>query len=366
MPFTIISKSVNIHKLPKNINTGKYARVTEGGLHANVIKLFYTLVERGLAEIADNYFENLVKICKKNEIYEDDIIAYKNILKAIKFNPAELRLLGDTTADRAGNDYLMLLAFELLQKNGIKVELLLSNHDMELIKAFEKGGKFQTYDIFPAPSIFRMQTLIDNNLVTKEEVSELYNRYYKPIINAIGYKLEINGAQKELTIYSHAGIGINSIKALAAKFDVAYKDNEPEELIGTIDQINEKIHVLLQEDKLHTMYSSNDEDNALFQLVWNRRYSHFQREAEHNGYRMNFVHGHDLGEKTLGNKVNLDNTLGKTVDMNKGQYTILYSGDPVPSTSLNKLNKNVAKFLSFFRSETNGIENSPEAPMRKM
>ena len=78
-------------------------------------------------------------------------------------------------------------------------------------------------------------------------------------------------------------------------------------------------------------------ENPLEFIMWNRYYENavnyerqLSRKADHNGYKINYVHGHDSYDplKDEAHICNLDNMLGKHVDtLFRGPHSVLHSND---------------------------------------
>jgi hypothetical protein len=344
MPHEFIDEQVDIFQLPvldvpHKGNTG--IQITIGDLHGNAMKLMFMLVKHGIATNIDEAdYNRLVAIYKtpKKDLTKKHLDEFNQILSKIKFSKDSLvRLIGDELADRGNNDYFTLKILEKLNEHKVPVEIIVSNHSIEFIEACEKQDDFHAPMLSQghAQSMEKLQILVEKGIVARDEILAIANKSYKPTLRAISYSLSED--KKEITIYSHAGIGLNTIKSLAQKLKVEYKDATASELAQTIDSINVQFQKHVQNNTVNTLYArekmyegyysinSDLSDAPLEFIMWNRLYHHIDRLAVHSGYNVNFVHGHDSSDPTKDNIYNLDNALGKMEDMNQGAYTVLYS-----------------------------------------
>jgi len=339
-----INEQVDIYQLPPVDLTHQGTegtQITIGDLHGNAMKLMFMLIKHGIAtNISKEDYNRLVEIYKTptKDLTKELLGKFNEVLAKIEFSSdSTIRLIGDELADRGNNDYFTLKIFEKLNEHKVPVEIIVSNHSIEFIEAYEKQGDFHAPMLSQgghAPSMEKLQTLVETGIVTREEILEIAKKAYKPTLRAISYSLSEDN--KEISIFSHAGIGLNTIKSLAQKLDVDYKDTTAVDLAETIDNINEQFQKHVQNNTVNTLYTRekmyagyfgySDLSDAPFEFImWNRLYHHIDRPVVHSGYNVNFVHGHDSSDPTKDNIYNLDNSLGKMEYMNKGTYTVLYS-----------------------------------------
>src|SRR5262249_24976070 len=82
----------------------------------------------------------------------------------------------------------------------------------------------------------------------KPQVDDLINDSYKPTLKAISYSFDTSQDPPQITLFSHAPIGLETIKALAAQYAVPYKDETLKDFFQTIDEINRRFAFDLQHD----------------------------------------------------------------------------------------------------------------------
>lgn len=339
----LINEKVDIYTFPDSIdNENKANEITIGDLHGNAMKLLFMLVKHGIiTNINETGYQKLVEVYKTsvNCLKIEDLNEFNSILTKVKFHAkSKLRLLGDELADRGNNDYFTLKILEKLNTADVPVEIILSNHSVEFIEAYEKQERFEPQMLFLgfAHSMQRLQNLIDKGLVLKKEILEIVDKAYKPTLKVISYSLD--DSKKEITIYSHAAIGVKTIKSLAEKLSINYGDTSAEKLAQTIDKINESFQEKTKTNMINTLYARKNmeegftnpnadlNDAPIEFTMWNRRYDVIDRPVNHKGYELYFVHGHDSSDPIAEEQhiCNLDNQLGKG-NKSKGIYTVLCS-----------------------------------------
>lgn len=364
MTKTLIQDQPNIDMLPKVDIIDSTTDLSLGDLHANAVKLLYFLVRHGVCQISAEHYARLVVIYKMpiSSLTAKKIVEFNVLVAGIQITNRHMlvRLIGDELGDRGSNDYFVLKILQKLHQEQVNVEILMSNHGVEFVEAYERfkerGNQFKiTTLVDHAPSLSNMSYLIKQGLVEADEVLDIANQYYKPYLKIISYSLD---EQTEgITIYSHAGIGLESIILLAIKFhviqvDKAINQNEAIEqlfkTIGTskqlakmIDKINQKFnHIYVRNNCVHTLYDPLELEkgyygnmrlklsNVLEFLMWNRSYKLLHRPEVYNKYPLSFVHGHDSTERTGCNIFNLDGDSGKALNLHQdGEYIVLASDE---------------------------------------
>jgi hypothetical protein len=343
MTSLLVDECVCIDDFPREIDDAHRAvpgaQITMGDLHGNALKLIYTLVRHGIVtNLSAERYSDLVSIYKMNvdSITRDDILQFNTLINYLEFNTsAKLRLLGDELSDRGSNDYFTLKILDKLHEMKVPFEIILSNHGMEFIQAYESTNKFlpSVLENHFAASMINMQILIAKKLITRDEVNAMIKTTYKPSLKAISYTM----ADNEITIYSHAPIDLSAIRALAAKFSLSFDDSSPFALAKSIDAINVVFSAHVIKDTVHSLYIKKDLEDAFSGMylpansspiefiTWNRELRYLNQPEMHKGYKLNFAHGHDSEVSVNKNVFNLDNRLGKTLAWHTERYTALYS-----------------------------------------
>ncbi|KTD57276.1 Dot/Icm T4SS effector Wip [Legionella shakespearei] len=319
---------------------------TVGDLHANSMLFLYFLAEKGIVKISDAHYERLKNIYLKHPasapdrepseqpLASEDIIEFNQIIDGLEAGEKPLvRLIGDEICDRGQNDYFIFKILKKLKQSGIPYEILLSNHSIEFLIAYEyligndvtNLGAPNINFSGQAKSLNNMRMLIQEGLITREEIDELVKDVYKPGLRLLSYSISGN----DITLYSHAGIDLKTIRYMALKFrqyGVVYQDGSIEELARTIDAINEVFaeHVrlgMVHQLPVNLTLRPNAKDDPITFALWNREYSELKRNKQHKGYNVFYVHGHDSQEPTHENIINLDGVLAKGIAANIGDYT---------------------------------------------
>lgn len=339
-------KDVDISKLPSSTYEliPELEQVTIGDMHGNALKFLWILLENEVIKMDDEYFKQIAEIYKKDvdSLEQSDLETFNNIIKnkITIHNKSFIRLLGDEFADRGKNDYFTIKLIERLASE-VSFEFICSNHGIQFIKVYENNFETFSNDLgYQAKSLIHLGKLVEKKLVSVEEIDNFVKKYYYPNMRMISYSLSDNNAT--ISIYSHAMIGVNTIKSLAELFKVEYKDDTAIALAATIEGINQGFYKLLQDKAVYkTAHSSEGHEERLYSYedapleypivrsIWSRGYDQEKDPPLDtiNGYHVRYIHGHDgAGEVRSEYKeveTNLDNMLGKGDDGFTGNYTVL-------------------------------------------
>ena len=376
-----VPRQADLRRLPEVIKNDA-THITLGDLHGNALKLIYVLIEEGVMELkyaedvnlsADalkgqmkKRYDQLRAVYSKpvHKLTKDEIIEFKKNITEFKkiINKAQINtnkaitLIGDELADRGNNDYLTLLMLQRLRLAGVNIDILLSNHSSNFIRDFEKFSKFTGKNEFEDPSqgqsLINMEKLIQAGVIEESEVRTLVNDHYqvhnedKPVVKAINYTMSRDG---EITLLSHAPIGLETIHALAKKFGVPYVDNTPKGLISTIDLVNAKIHAAFINNKLASLIDAEVRNGhpdrkkpiplnyPLHRLIWGRVLGDELITVPSGGFKVNFVHGHIGQGPTLKNGLPLLTHQNTDTYFGKGDIEIA-DGDDVQHLTLHSSN----------------------------
>lgn len=342
--FRINSREAFLKRKPSSICAllPHIEQVTIGDLHGNSMKFIYFLIKNDIIEMEAEDYIKLDAIYEKdaNSLTKEDLTNFKNILenKIVVNEYRSVRLLGDEFSDRGNNDYFTLKIMERLAPE-VNFEFICSNHNIELIKEYEEGLiKFEPNLWEPqAQSLINLGILVKKGLVETTEVADIMKYMYYPNLKLISYSL--NEEHSNISIYSHAPIGIKTVQAVAEFFKVEYKDATITELATTIEHINEEFSKTL---KAKTFYQTShmkkepkaDIENQTFdypisRVLWTRGHDADNDPllATQNRYKIRYVHGHDaegkVPEEYKDVETNLDNTLGKGKGKDKGTLDVL-------------------------------------------
>lgn len=350
MRKVLISEQVNIDICPFKQEFNDITNITIGDLHANALKLLFFLVHESIIKISTADYAEIVQIYKTpfDELTLKHINKFNDIIwKMPVLNRDTLvRLIGDELCDRGSNDYFTLKILAKLHYESIPLEILISNHGMGFLEAYETNPTFFYANLRGFnQSIDNLQHLINKQLVSRNDVVEMVE-YYKPTLKTISYSLNLE--RNSLTIYSHAPVDITIIQSLAYKFNVSFLDRTPIELAQTIDAINVKFQEYITTNNVHSLYNNHNfgfncdnrtELSNPFELItWNRDYRGLNRPETHHDYHIDYVHGHDSTLFNQSNLFNLDNLLGKSPNHHIEKYQVLVSSEVSMHTNKEKKN----------------------------
>lgn len=311
-----------------------------GDLHGNALKLIYILVEEGVLELDEARYKLLRDIysTEVNQLTAEQLGSFQEIIKHAQVNPEKaITLIGDELADRGNNDYFTLLVLKKLHDSKVNLNILLSNHSAEFIRDYDNPHftGFYNLTLGQGQSLARMQFLIGKGLINEAEVRAIIKDCYIPKVKAISYTLSPDG---DITLFSHAPIGLETIQALAKKFNLPYNDKTPKQLINTIDSINAVIERLFTRKQLSALIDGEGyhadphspvppNSKPLQRLIWNRVVGNELITETNSRIKINFVHEH-IGDgeilkngQPLPSHQNLDNSWGKFPQV----YTTGYS-----------------------------------------
>ncbi|MBA2651864.1 MAG: hypothetical protein H0U73_06330 [Tatlockia sp.] len=379
--MTLVYRSADLDVAPKVMELANTTHSSMGDAHGNTLKIIYTLMEEGILEFSpDDYralrdiFKTPINLPTNSKLSTEEhfafvreqLIKFEEIIKRAKVNPVIAHtIIGDELCDRGTNDYFTLKLLDMLYKKGANIDILLSNHGVEFLIDYER-------DIFvgysklgwgQSESLVNMVFLIRNKIVDEQEIRDMVKLSYLPMLKAINYTLSPEG---ELTVFTHAPVGLETIKAIAELFNIPYKDQSIKGLITTIDNINVHLQANIGKNKLATSitnigYSNSAPiplSNPLFRLTWNRVLGEELVTKPAGNFKVKFVHGH-VGPESLNlpSHENLDNLFGKSplnskTDKDTKQFTRRSSDITAKQLAedpslLTKITKNVYKLESF-------------------
>ena len=325
-------------------------QITMGDAHGNALNLLFLLVKHGIATniTTEKYQQFVALYCQSFDApiasVGELLRQFESLLDSTDFNPAvTLRFLGDLLADRGANDYFTLRILQRLKVCGVRYEILLSNHDFEFIKNYEDPEADFSYsqiNRLQSASMLNMSTWLKEGYIEREFINELMQQCYLPALKVLSYS--INQEDNEITLFSHAPIGLPNIACLAENFSLSYNDASLGDLAQTIDSINQlfvdefvnvaQISELVGGRGISGEYHPQQEPVGF--VIWNRQTEGLLRPQVLAGYTIKYVHGHHRDEDYNPPPyiINLDNELGKTDHFktpiehgNQGIYTVLYS-----------------------------------------
>lgn len=358
-------EQVQIYEYPNEINSPPEGiAVTLGDLHGNAAKFLHLLVREGIIDISENDYNRLIEIYKiSNDNYNHhDFVGLLSHLQ-LKIPCPKLRLVGDDLADRGKNDTLTLEIFKRLDELGANMEVIASNHGIEFLKQYAYGLTGDLKTIYQGDwqhfgtSLHELRRDIEGKVISLHDVEKMIDNNYLPHLKMLSYQIN---SDNEITIYSHAPISNEKIKALAKIFSVPYNGSTVKELASTIDLINDKWLLLIKDRELLKDFFNKRVSHDAFDNFINDRYDALKSEPK-SPYEVINVHGHvGTNDKLLNNIAgwnhqNLDNDLGKGNDEAKHDYCAYISKEPLLQLNVTLMNQDTSQI-----EEDNSLDNIDE------
>lgn len=314
------SDDVDITQYPREEDISKHEPdvVVLGDLHGNVLLFVYGLIFNNVLGMDKKFYEeqlvpaylsagsDLAKVEKFNELL-------RNVPKVIR-SPRHLVLIGDVLGDRGENDTLTLEAFEILKiirKNGGKVSIPFSNHDMHFLKIFVvlMNDPEALYKLIEDPrccggfvaTVFTRS--LQNALLTLKQKAdqtslidamrffkELVEENYLPFLTALDYVV-IPTAPATILLLTHAPAGFEVVSELYYFcFQTEFKPRSYQDIIDAIVAIQTHFRkisptdlIKIQEEQEHILKDAgynigedalplrvNGKSTVLFYLTWTR------------------------------------------------------------------------------------------------
>ncbi|MDF1646062.1 MAG: hypothetical protein P1U61_03635 [Legionellaceae bacterium] len=363
----VVFERVDLSKHPQKNDT-TLTQVTLGDLHSNAMKLLHTLVRYGVCEFRALKFRKLSKLYDLKNPTEADKQAFLALFREefkVKNTDILVRLIGDIVADRGQNDLYVLTILDVLREKGVRVSTLISNHDVDLIRAYEaykkKGGVFGQSGTATIASDFTRSIQVleksigDGKAISSAEFERLMEETYLPSLKLIDYSLS-EDAPKKITIFSHAPIDLEVIEQMANKFGVVYKAETVEALAQTMDAINQKFIAYVREGHFDVIYNPSKiidsgrgmvKQNCIEYTAWNRDEDLKSGSESILSAHIEFVYGHTVGGVcSRENITKIDNKLGKGDDHNDEFEPLFVADDPIPTLPLGDGVLKPAEYLS--------------------
>lgn len=340
-------------RIPSDAVDFEVTELTIGDLHGNALKLLHFLLIHDIIDISQENYYLFRDIYRKEaqagwmstELDEHDLEQFAKVLDSIKVKNTSIliRLIGDEFADRGANDYFVLKLLEKLHQGKVPFEILLSNHSLDFIAAYEAKKRnvdpnsCRIINFQQSCSLSRLDALVQKYPIIQEGIDRMITQIYQPHLKVISYSLQDtkDDIQPHLTIFSHAAIGLRAIELLAEKFKQPYHDNNAVALATTIDQINvyffreyvqkNSVFKSYQSKYIMPFYEKKSEpsctiENVLEFTLWSRAYEDgmIDRPAQNNGYSIHWAHGHDFEVEPPENVYSLDSNVGKSLPYHSG------------------------------------------------
>lgn len=332
--LTYIEDNVDIHVCP-SVQISLWGRPGDelvlGDLHVNTIKLIYSLTRHGVLGLmtADKY-ELLVAVCTKTtaDLTKSDLDKFCSILDSLTYNRGvTVNLLGNElacTSERC--DVLTMLLIKILKQNQVKIKIGLSNQSYQMIEACELKLGF---------SMCGVHEIIQNGLMTAEEILTLYNQFYK---NSLYVNLRILDNTPEgpiVYLLNHPGVDLMNIRR-----QTEYLITTPPlpenpnltELNQTLDAIDKTFRAVLAGNLVNQLRDPNRTVSDSLRYPFEESLKHEESERVdlcevQTDFRLRYIHAYGKTEHDKGNVCSLASELGKTRSLNVGKYVVGYKTD---------------------------------------
>ncbi len=302
---TIFTQVENMNFHPTIINDPTGAILAFGDLHGNAMKAIYLLIGQGVMKLQDEAdYATLMAIYLKSAprvLTPVDLKNFERIINCAKITkPALLIIIGDELADRGKNDWFTLLVLDKLNKEGVPYRIQLSNHGVLALQSFAQKKRLrQVLEGDQEQSLHNLWTLVESKKIEIKRLLDMVPEVYLKHLALIGY---VKTADKELTLFTHAPVGLETVEGLAHKFGVTYNESSLEALIQCIDEINKKASEAILGNTFTPDYFDNlnfdvSDGNPLTALFWARKLTDYCKivPTGENFTLAEIIHGH-IGE----------------------------------------------------------------------
>ncbi|QBR84302.1 hypothetical protein E3983_07965 [Legionella israelensis] len=312
--------NIDLNNYPDPINAlDENEAIIIGDLHGNALKLVWTLVQSGVMVIEENEYEKLTNIYQTpaEQLTCEHINSFNQIIADAEITSRHLKLIGDELCDRGQNDYFTLVVLNKLKQVNMPVEIMLSNHSIEFLTNYQNNTLRAPKTTIPGydNSIQGLSTLINNNLISEQEITYLVESAYKPCLRLLSHSHDENNNQ---TLYTHAPSALEIVIALAKKYGIKYRGSQ-EHFAHCIDAINQYFHDNFDQEIASLADKLNDEqlafgvgnpvslEHPIVRLLWHRAGNIESIKELNLPDWLSTVHGHEGDVRRYLNLINNQN-----------------------------------------------------------
>lgn len=336
-----IEVDLNEPPIPEEIHEGD--EFAQGDLHGNTPYLLWFLGKKSAVVYTDEVYKKVKALYERHretmsllrqsnseeniERARQDIIEFVELLDQIDINDEAVvknvlyDLIGDDFAERGSGDIFVLLIYAKLHDHNIDFTINISNHGLYFLKAFYQGlyGEGMGGDF--SISMLNLGILIENGIVMKEQVEQMYRTVVLPRLIAVNYRV-ISQNPPKMALLFHAPNPVRILMDLPNYLGQTFDEND---IPGTIERVNQEFWDMINyphrinqafPDRTTTSYDSAMPFDG---LIWNRMddgtdITNIQRPPKKWGWEFIYVHGHDGKGRVPTHKaeyvVNLDGMVG--------------------------------------------------------
>jgi len=258
-------------------------------LHSNTIKLLCILINRGAVSVNPELYQSLYDCYYNFPVFFNENDSSKllpfdqyDAVDKINFFRQEIRkikvsedaknkfflLMGDGFNDRGRCDIFTILLLQELSSQGLVFSILISNHDLGLLYAYANDyfslpadeinrdfPKKYGINVEHCHSLYSMNALIAQGFIDRNELRAMVKNVFVNRLKALEFLLVEQ--TKNFYLFSHAPIGLETVKSMAEKLLIDFRDPKPKELGLIINQINEKFSANICSDNLTNFLAEN-------------------------------------------------------------------------------------------------------------
>lgn len=333
---------VNMGTLPVWLQAMRSDRtVTFPDMHGNALYMLYCLALCGVFTFTKAQWDDLsclysdVEVFKAAHFQEFYDVLEETAVKDPTVCP-HVRFIGDTLADRGRHDYLTLLIYERLHRNGFKYSLIYSNHDEEFLRLFKQKDASQfvlNVDRFDVDreqvltcfnSVVALKDSIDSKEVDLEIVTQMINKAVIPHLRLI----EVEKTDDGIVVFTHAPTIRAGLNKLISLLDLPPKENVSScSVLVLAAWLNKFFMEKQRSDKL------TGDQLTLIQWFVGARPGDIQASGMLADDGCCYVHGHDVLTVSGSDKhVSIDGMLGRPgCDAGELKYYMTTPVEPVLS-----------------------------------
>jgi len=182
------------------------------------------------------------------------------------FNHVEPRSNDNKTFDEINKDYL---DFYKKHQNKQSVQCVHEQLDKEyMLRQKLKRYQSKHHEVFAkdaqSQSLSNLQILINRKFITTREVVSAYQECYLPYLHLLSYT--VDPINRNITIYTHAGSGLNTLSNLARLFRQDFCFDTFSTMIHSLETLKSFFH---KNHVLPKRITKCEQSTEVFKFVWN-------------------------------------------------------------------------------------------------
>src|SRR5581483_7770721 len=241
--------------------------VTIGDIHGNALRLIYQLIQAGVFESNHEYYQDLVTAYNallsapeeksSEEEFSPEENNFLNVMNKFKIceNPPFIRLIGDIFQDRGASDRMTNKVLEKLITEEVPYSINFSNHDMDFMIDYTNKQYNEKKDKSLSSNVFykKPMTLLERDLFQSTWLKKL---------KLFDYEISEDG--KQFYFFTHAPVGLETLKKISAQYGVEFNDESFSSLAKTIDSVNKKFQEEVTNEESRIRFIERIKKNKVF------------------------------------------------------------------------------------------------------